>query len=144
MTIAEILAHKGHQVVKVRSTDTVLASVQLMAKHRIGAVIVENSWMRPVGIFTERDFVNAIPEQGAAVLTMAVETQMSAPIISCRPSDRVETVLATMTMAKIRHLPVMDDGKLVGIVSIGDLVKHRLDEKELEANVLLDLTRMRG
>jgi CBS domain-containing protein len=144
MTIADILNLKGHEVVKARTTDTVLAAVRLMAQRRIGAVVVEDPWMRPVGIFTERDFVNATPEKGAAVLETTVESLMTTPLITCRPSDRVETVQATMTLAKIRHLPVMDDGKLVGIVSIGDLVKHRLDEKELEANVLLDLTRMRG
>ena len=69
---------------------------------------------------------------------------MSAPIISCRASDRIDAVLATMTPRKIRHVPVIDGEQLSRIVSIGDLVKHRLDEKELEANVLLDITRMRG
>ena len=68
---------------------------------------------------------------------------MSSPIISCHPSDRIDAVLATMTRAKIRHLPVIENGQLKGIVSIGDLVKHRLDEKELEASVLLDLSRIR-
>ena len=67
---------------------------------------------------------------------------MSAPVVTCRPTDRVETAMAAMTMAKIRHLPVVDNGQLVGIVSIGDLVKHRLDEKALEANVLLDIARL--
>ena len=67
---------------------------------------------------------------------------MSFPIIGYRSSERIDNALATMTLAKIRHLPVIDDGTLTGIISIGDLVKHRLDEKELEANVLLDLTRM--
>jgi predicted transcriptional regulator len=67
---------------------------------------------------------------------------MSTPILSCRSSDRVDAVLATMTAARIRHFPVIEDGDLKGIVSIGDLVKHRLDEKELEASVLLDISRM--
>jgi CBS domain-containing protein len=67
---------------------------------------------------------------------------MSAPLVTCRLTDQVDTALAAMTMAKIRHLPVLDGGHLVGIVSIGDLVKHRLDEKALEANVLLDIARI--
>jgi predicted transcriptional regulator len=67
---------------------------------------------------------------------------MSAPVVTCRSNDRVETAMAAMTMAKIRHLPVVDNGELVGIVSIGDLVKYRLDEKALEANVLLDIARL--
>ena len=71
-----------------------------------------------------------------------VRQLMSSPIISCHSSDRIDAVLATMTLTKIRHVPVIDAGSLIGIVSIGDLVKHRLDEKELEASVLLDLSRM--
>ena len=67
---------------------------------------------------------------------------MTSPVMSCRSSDRIDAALATMTMARIRHLPVIDGGELRGIVSIGDLVKHRLDEKELEANVLLEISRM--
>ena len=113
-----------------------------MAEYRIGAVVVEDQWMRPVGIFSERDFVNATAEFGAQVLTFPVDRLMSAPIVTCHSTDRVETAMSTMTLAKIRHLPVIDAGNLVGIVSIGDLVKHRLDEKALEANVLLDIARL--
>ena len=80
----------------------------------------------------------------AAALELRVRDLMSAPIISCRSSDRIDVVLATMTLRKIRHVPIIDGEQLSGIVSIGDLVKHRLDEKELEANVLLDITRMRA
>jgi len=142
MSILDILHGKGHQVVRAGQADKVLSAVRKLAEHRIGAVIVEDEWMHPVGIFSERDFVNAIAAHGDAALNMTLDRLMSAPIISCKPSDKVEAALATMTLARIRHLPVIDGGKLVGIVSIGDLVKHRLDEKALEANVLLDLTRM--
>jgi CBS domain-containing protein len=144
MSIQDVLHSKGHEVVKARPSDPVLSAVRKLAEHRIGAVVVEDAWMRPVGIFSERDFVNAIAENGSAVLEMPVESFMSAPIVSCRPTDRVDVAMGTMTLAKIRHLPVIDDGKLIGIVSIGDLVKHRLEEKALEANVLLDVTRMRA
>ena len=98
--------------------------------------------MKPVGIFSERDFINAVAREGAAVLGFLVEQLMSSPILSCRSSDRVDAVLATMTTARIRHLPVIENNELKGIVSIGDLVKHRLDEKELEASVLRDIQRM--
>ena len=91
----------------------------------------------------ERDFVNAISHHGAAVLDSSVQQLMSSPIITCHSSDRVDAILATMTTKKIRHLPVIDEGKLLGMISIGDLVKHRLDEKELEASVLLEISRMR-
>jgi len=142
MSISDVLHGKGHHVVKVRTTDTVQAAVRKLAEERIGAVIVEDQWMRRAGIFSERDFVNAVAEHGPQALTFPVERLMSAPVVTCRPHDRVETAMAAMTMAKIRHLPVVDNDQLVGIVSIGDLVKHRLDEKALEANVLLDIARL--
>jgi CBS domain-containing protein len=142
MSISDVLHGKSNQVVKVVPTDTVLAAVTRLAEYRIGAVVVEDDWMRLAGIFSERDFVNATARYGAEALNFPVERLMTRRVITCRPSDRVETALGAMTMAKIRHLPVVDDGKLVGIVSIGDLVKHRLDEKALEANVLLDIARL--
>jgi CBS domain-containing protein len=142
MSISDVLHGKGHEVMKVRTTDSVETAVRKLSEERIGAVVVEDQWMRLAGIFSERDFVKAVAKQGAAALTYPVEKLMSAPLVTCRLTDSVETVLAAMTMAKIRHLPVLKDGQLVGIVSIGDLVKHRLDEKALEANVLLDIARL--
>lgn len=142
MSISGVLHGKGNRVVKVGIKDTVLSAISKMADHRIGAVVVEDQRMRPAGIFSERDFVNGTAEHGAQALTFPVERLMSAPIVTCRPTDKVETAMGAMTTAKIRHLPVVDGGQPVGIVSIGDLVKHRLDEKELEANVLLDIARL--
>ncbi len=142
MLISDVLHSKGRSVMKVRPTDTVAFAVARLAEHRIGAVVVEDQWMKPVGIFSERDFVDAIARDGAAALGFEVRQLMSSPIVSCHSTDRIDAVLATMTLAKVRHVPVIDGGSLNGIVSIGDLVKHRLDEKELEANVLLDLSRM--
>lgn len=144
MLISDVLKTKGHEVVKVRPGDPVALAVGKLAEHRIGAVVVEDQWMKPVGIFSERDFVNASARDGAAVLGFDVGQLMSSPVVSCRTSDRIDAVLVMMTLAKIRHVPVIDDGSLKGIVSIGDLVKHRLDEKELEANVLLELSRLHG
>jgi CBS domain-containing protein len=142
MSISEVLHGKGHQVVKVRTTDSVETAVRKLSDQRIGAVVVEDQWMRHAGVFSERDFVNAVAEHGASVLGFPVEKLMSAPVVTCRLNDSIDTALAAMTMARIRHLPVVDNGHLVGIVSIGDLVKHRLDEKALEANVLLDIARL--
>jgi CBS domain-containing protein len=144
MSISDILEHKGSRVVKAAPTDTVLSAVKNLADHKIGAVVVEDARMRPVGIFSERDFVNAVARHGVDALTMTLDGLMSTRIVSCQPSERVESAMATMTLAKIRHLPVIDRDRLVGIVSIGDLVKHRLDEKALEADVLLDMARMRA
>jgi CBS domain-containing protein len=100
--------------------------------------------MKPIGIFSERDFINAVARDGAAALGFQVQQLMLTPMLTCRSSDRVDAVLATMTIARIRHLPVIEVNELKGIVSIGDLVKHRLDEKTLEASVLRDISRMRA
>ena len=142
MFISDVLRTKGHHVEKIHPTDRVELAVRKLAEHRIGALVVEDRWMKPIGIFSERDFINAAAKDGAAVLGFEVEQLMSRPLRTCRSSDPIDAVLATMTIARIRHLPVMDSNELKGIVSIGDLVKHRLDEKELEASVLLDLSRM--
>jgi CBS domain-containing protein len=144
MSIKEILQRKGRQVVTSRPTETVLATVRMLTEKGIGAVLVEDDHLKPAGIFTERDFAKAVAAHGASALTMPIGKLMSAPIISCRPSDTVESAMALMTGKNIRHLPVMSDGALLGIISIRDLVRERLQEKELEAGVLLDLARMRA
>jgi CBS domain-containing protein len=144
MLISDVLRAKGHHVVRIHPADTVESAVRKLSEHRIGALVVEDRWMKPIGIFSERDFINAVARHGHAVLGFEVQRLMSSPILTCRSSDRIDAVLATMTTARIRHLPVIEDGELKGIVSIGDLVKHRLDEKELEASVLLDISRMHG
>src|SRR6516164_4200639 len=144
MLISDVLRTKGHNVVRIHTADGVETAVRKLAEHRIGALVVEDRWMKPVGIFSERDFINAIARDGAAVLGFDVQQLMSTPILSCRSSDRVDAMLARMTIARVRHLPVIEDNELKGIVSIGDLVKYRLDAKELEASVLLDLSRMRA
>jgi len=142
MFISDVLRTKGHQVIRIHPTDSVATAVHKLAEHRIGALVVEDKWMKPIGIFSERDFINATAQDGAEVLGYEVRQLMTSPVMSCRSSDRVDAALAAMTLARFRHLPVIDNGELKGIVSIGDLVKHRLDEKELEANVLLDISRM--
>ena len=144
MLVSDVLRVKGPHVVKIHATDSVELAVRRLAEHRIGALIVEDRWMKPVGIFSERDFIDAVARDGAAALGFQVQQLMSTPMRTCRSSDRVDAVLATMTIARIRHLPIIEDNALKGIVSIGDLVKHRLDEKELEASVLLDIARMRA
>ena len=85
MSISDVLRGKGHHVVKVRTADTVQAVVRKLSEERIGAVVVEDQWMRPAGIFSERDFVNAVAEHGAAALAFPVEKLMSAPVVTCRP-----------------------------------------------------------
>jgi CBS domain-containing protein len=104
MLVSDVLRVKGHNVVKIHATDSVGLAVRRLAEHRIGALIVEDRWMKPVGIFSERDFINAAARDGAAVLSLQVQQLMSTRIISCRSSDRVDAVLATMTTARISVL----------------------------------------
>jgi len=144
MLISDVLHIKGREVVRVQSTDRVLDAVKILSERRIGAVVVEDQWMKLVGIFSERDLLNAVARRGASALDCQVNELASTHVLTCGSSDRIDAALGLMTMRRIRHLPVVDDGELSGMVSIGDLVKYRLDEKELEANTLLEISRMRG
>src|SRR5262249_48567979 len=110
MLVSDVLRTKGHHVERIHPTDNVGAAVRKLAEHRIGALVVEDRWMKPVGIFSERDFINAVARDGAGVLGFQVQQLMSTPMLTCRPSDRVDAVLATMTTARIRHLPVIENG----------------------------------
>jgi CBS domain-containing protein len=141
MTVQDILQHKDERPVLVRPTETVLSTVRLMNEKSVSAVIVEDDHLRPNAIFTERDFARAVAKYGAPALALPIGPLASAPLISCAPNERVDSALDTMTRSKIRHLAVMQNGELLGLISIGDLARYRLREKELEANVLLDLSR---
>ena len=96
MLISDVLRTKGRNVVRIRTADSVELAVRKLAEHRIGALVVEDRWMKPVGIFSERDFINAMARDGAAVLGFQVHQLMSTPMRTCRSSDRVDAVLATM------------------------------------------------
>ena len=143
MLVADVLKNKGSTVFMLRTTDTVMAAAHRLSEHRVGALVVEDTRLHPCGIFSERDLVNAVARHGSAALEWSVKSFMSTPLITCKPSDRVDAALAVITLRKIRHLPVMDGDRLIGLVSIGDLVKQRLDEKELESNVLREIARLR-
>jgi len=143
MLISDVLRTKGHEVTTVVQTEIVASVVQLLAERHIGAVVVQDQCYKIVGIFSERDLIRALARGGNAVLGREVAEFMTSPVITCAGSDRIEMVLTRMTMNRVRHLPVLESGSLVGIVSIGDLVHHRLDEKQLEAGVLLDMSRLR-
>ena len=103
MLISEVLRSKGHNVVKYAPLIASGLAVRMLAEHRIGSLVVEDQTVKLVGIFSERDFINAIARDGAAVLGLNVQELMTKRIISCRPTDRVDAVLATMTNVRIRH-----------------------------------------
>lgn len=141
MQIAEILRRKGSNVAKIRAVDTIGDAVRELSEGPIGALVVTDRWGRIAGMISERDVIHGLARHGAAALDYEVHELMIPDVTTCSPHDRIDKVMAVMTVHRIRHLPVMDDDRLIGLVSIGDLVKYRLDEKEQEANVLRDITR---
>jgi CBS domain-containing protein len=137
MTVRAILQSKGHQIVGVEPGTPLAAAVKVLADRRIGAVLVM-SRKKIHGILSERDVVRVLGAQGAAVLEQPVSAVMTRKVIHCRPSDTVGSIMEVMTSGKFRHLPVIDDGELVGVISIGDIVKWRLREFEDEQQALQD------
>ncbi|HXZ01608.1 MAG TPA: CBS domain-containing protein [Stellaceae bacterium] len=143
MSIGEVLHHKGRHVSTTRTIDPVETAVRKLDEERIGALVVLDRWGKLAGMFSERDVIHALAQHGAEALTFEVHEMMTPDVTTCTPEDRIDAVMQMMTAHRVRHLPVMEDGHLVGLVSIGDLVKHRLGEKEQEAAVLRDITRTR-
>ena len=135
MTIAAILSGRGQDVVSISGDQTVAEAVALLASKRIGAVpvIADGS---VAGIFSERDVIYCLEREGAAALDKQVSQVMTAPALTVAPGESILGALALMTRRRIRHLPVVEGGRCVGFVSIGDLVKHRIDRIEAEAEAM--------
>lgn len=140
MRVRTILDSKTNPgIVSVRPDDSIRTAVERLQQHGIGVLVVLGSHARIAGILSERDVVRGLARQGPEVLHQRVEQLMSRPIHTCKPDDEIKDVMTWMTNFRVRHLPVIDEGRLVGMVSIGDVVKHRLTEMETEANVLRDI-----
>jgi CBS domain-containing protein len=137
MTIAAILQNKGAEVVQVGSGETVRAVIALLADRRIGCVPVVDGG-QVVGIFSERDVVRQIASRGAAILEAPISEVMSSPAQTVEPGMSVLTALSLMTQRRMRHLPVCEGDRMIGFISIGDLVKYRIDRIEAEASALRD------
>lgn len=137
MRIEDIIRSKGAGVVTVEPTATVEDLVALLGEHRIGAVVVSSDGVHIAGIVSERDVVRKLGTLGAAVLAVPVSEIMTTTVHTCTPSDTLEETAHTMTYQRIRHLPVVVHGELHGVVSIGDVVKHRIDQLLDERNHLL-------
>ena len=140
MKISDILSHKGSEIVAILPSETLAAAAKKLAQHRIGGLVVRDRLGRLVGMLSERDIVGAMAQHGEAALAMTVDDAMTPDVVTCRPSDTVREIMALITVRRIRHIPVCEGDKLLGIVSIGDVLKSRLDEKELELNMLRDLS----
>jgi CBS domain-containing protein len=136
MTVKAILARKGNEVTTIEPTATLAAATKLLAERRIGAVLVLGIEGRVVGILSERDIVRVLAERGAAVLNERVDQVMTRRVFTCSESDTVQQVMEQMTAGKFRHVPVIEQGQLAGIISIGDVVKYRVHEMESESNAL--------
>jgi len=135
MTIAAILEKKGREVASLSAAASVREAVALLAERRIGAVPVVDGG-KVVGIFSERDVVQCLSRDGAAVLDWPVSRAMTAPAITVEPGVGILAALSQMSRRRIRHLPVVEDGRLTGIVSIGDLVAYRIARIEEEAEAM--------
>ncbi|HEV7233669.1 MAG TPA: CBS domain-containing protein [Sphingorhabdus sp.] len=141
MTISAILGGHSGSVFTAQPQESVGEVVTRLAEHRIGALpVVENGAV--VGIFSERDIVYGVAKQGAGFLAKTVGETMTAPAITVTSDTAILSALSLMTKRRIRHLPVVEDGKLSGFVSIGDLVKHRIEKIEAEAAAMRDYIQM--
>ena len=137
MTVRAILDTKGHQVQSVEPDAKLSAAIKILSERRIGAVLVLSEG-RIEGILSERDIVRVLGERGAAVLDEPVSNTMTRKVVSCREKDTVSEIMETMTRGKFRHLPVVEDNKVAGLISIGDVVKWRVGEYEREQEALRD------
>lgn len=137
MRISDVVRRKGDEVVTVRSDDTVERLLALLEQHGIGALVVSDDGQSVSGIVSERDVVRHLHRDGAAVLLAPVSTIMTADVQTCELDVPIEELARTMTELRIRHVPVVVDGKLHAIVSIGDIVKHRIDELQSERDQLV-------
>jgi CBS domain-containing protein len=136
--ISDVIRSKGDLVVTIAPDQTVRTLIDLLDQHRIGALVVSTNGRTIEGIVSERDVVRRLHRDGADVLEQTVADIMTADVRTCTPEDNLEHTAAIMTEARVRHLPVVTDGALVAIISIGDVVKHRIDELQVERDQLVD------
>jgi CBS domain-containing protein len=145
MDVKAILAAKsrnlGGDIISIEPTADLTAAARLLGARRIGAVIIRGAGGRLAGILSERDIVRAISERGAEALTLPVGQVMTRNVATCGEDDTVATIMERMTEGKFRHMPVLAKGELIGLVSIGDVVKQRVEEVEQESEAMRDYIR---
>lgn len=138
MLVGSILAHKGGSVITINRATTIAEAASALAKHRIGAVVVTDPDDSVAGILSERDIVRGIAQRGAPVLERPCSELMTPAPFVCRRADTLDSIMQLMTDRRIRHLPVVENGRMEGIISIGDVVKQRLEEMADETDALRD------
>ena len=143
MNVTNLLAVKGRDVATIDRSRTLHDAVALLRDRGIGALVVASEDQRPLGMISERDVVRAIATDGVGAMERPVEPTMSRDVVTCTETTTVDELMATMTERRIRHVPVVAQGRLVGLVSIGDVVKARVTELELARRELLDYVNAR-
>jgi len=138
MTVKAILASKGSAVITIEPHATLKTAIETLTEHGIGALVVLGPERRMTGILSERDIVRALAERGASALKEPLSQVMTRKVFTCNQSETVSWIMEQMTTGKFRHVPVVEHDQLIGIVSIGDVVKHRLMEMQRESEALRD------
>jgi CBS domain-containing protein len=138
MNVSAILRQKGRAVTTAAPTTTLLEIADKLSAKRIGAIVVVGTQGEVAGIISERDIIRALAARGADCLTSSVAEVMTKEVVTCQEADTLDELMAMMTARRFRHLPVLTDGALVGIISIGDVVKHHVAEVEMEATAMRD------
>ncbi len=136
MTVRAILTFKGRDCVTIAPDATLAEAARLMSHHRIGALVITGADMRVVGILSERDIVHCMAEKGERALAESVSSAMTRDVVTCTEDETIPDLMQRMTAGRFRHVPVVERNRLGGIISIGDVVKHRLAELEREHNAL--------
>lgn len=144
MLVSDILRDKGTDVKTVRSDDTALCLAKRLKSDRVGAMVVSDDGVSLDGIISERDLAYGLAAHGSSLYSVPVSQLMTKAVVTCSHHDTVAHVMQVMTQRRIRHLPVKDGDRLIGLVSIGDVLKHRVGEIQMEANVLRDYAIARG
>ncbi|MEN5080866.1 CBS domain-containing protein [Bosea sp. TWI1241] len=142
MNVANILGNKGREVVAVQPHRTLGEAVRTLADKRIGAVVVTDADGSLHGILSERDIIRALGAGGAEALHTPVSRAMTGKVVTCRPETSIDELMEIMTVGRFRHVPVVENGRLAGIVSIGDVVKHRVAQIEAESQAMRDYIAM--
>jgi CBS domain-containing protein len=138
MTVQKILSNKGSNVTTTQPTATLESGIRILAEREIGALVVLDAEQRVIGVLSERDIVRALAERGAGALTEPLARVMMRKVSTCTQSETVNSIMEQMTAGKFRHVPVVEQERLVGIVSIGDVVKHTLMAMQHESEALHD------
>lgn len=138
MHVSDILQKKGSKVLTVRPGERIVTLAHRLRQERVGAMIVSEDGENMDGIISERDIAHGVALHGADLLEMHVSDLMTKSVVACKSQDSIGDIARVMTDRRIRHLPVKEGNRLVGIVSVGDVVKHRIDELQMEANVMRD------